>query len=46
MDKSLVNSDEKTAYDMAVEAYDFAVESGNHERIESFQRIIEFLEEE
>ena len=44
-DKSLMNSEGKTAYDMAVEAYDFAVESGNNERIESFQRIIELLEE-
>ena len=34
-----------TAYDMAVDAYEFAVESGNTERIESFQRIIELLED-
>ena len=44
-DKTLKDSDGKTAYDMAVEAYEFAVESGNNERMESFQRIIELLED-
>ena len=44
-DKTLKDSDGKTAYDMAVEAYEFAVESGNNERIKSFQRIIELLED-
>jgi ankyrin repeat protein len=44
-DSSLMNSDGRTAYDMAIEAYEFAVESGNNERMESFQRIIELLEE-
>ena len=44
-DKTLKDSDGRTAYDMAVDAYEFAVESGNTERIESFQRIIELLED-
>lgn len=44
-DKTLKDSDGKTAYDMAVEAYEFAVESGNNERMEAFQRIIELLED-
>ena len=44
-DKTLKDSDGKTAYDMAVEAYEFAVESGNNERMEAFQRNIELLED-
>ena len=44
-DKTLKNSDGKIAYDMALEAYEFAVESDNNERMESFQRILELLED-
>ena len=44
-DKTLQNRDGKTAYDLAVEEYQFAVETKNTERIRSFKRIVELLED-
>ena len=44
-DKTLQNRDGKTAYDLAVEEYQFAVESRNAEKIGAFKRIVELLED-
>ena len=44
-DKTLQNRDGKTAYDLAVEKYQFAVETKDTERIRSYKRIIELLQD-
>ena len=44
-DKTLQNSDGRTAYDLAMECYQFAAESRNAEKIGAFKRIIALLED-